>query len=51
MQAGAKHYQWLSGKLADNEFSSENRVDIFQFSVWTKSREHFIWREPLPSWG
>lgn len=42
MQAGARHYQWLSGKLADNEFWSENRADIFQFSVWTKSREHFI---------
>lgn len=51
MQAGARHYQWLSGKLADNEFSSENRADIFQFSVWTKSREHFIWKELLPSWG
>lgn len=51
MQAGARHYQWLSGKVADNEFSSENRADIFQFSVWTKSREHFIWKELLPSWG
>lgn len=27
------------------------QTDISQFSVWTKSREHFIWREPLPSWG
>lgn len=51
MQAGARHYQWLSGKLADHEFSSGNRADIFQFSVWTKSRAHFIWRESLPSWG
>lgn len=29
IQAGGRHYQWLSGKLADNEFSSENRADIF----------------------
>lgn len=31
MQAGARHYQWLSGKLADNEFSSENRLTFPNF--------------------
>lgn len=51
MQAGARHYQWLSGKLADNDFSSKNKADIFQFSVWTKRRKHFIWRERQLSWG
>lgn len=51
MQAGARHYQWLPGKLADNEFSSENKADIFQFCVWTKRRKHFICRECQLSWG
>lgn len=50
MQARAKHYQWLSRKLADNEFSSENKADIFQFSVWTKRRKHLLWSECQPSW-
>lgn len=50
MQAWAKHYQWLPRNLADNEFSSENKADIFQFSVWTKRRKHLLWSEGQPSW-
>lgn len=49
-QAQTKHYQWLSRNLADNEFSSENKADIFQFSVWTKRRKHLLWSERQPSW-
>lgn len=51
MQARAGHYQQLSGKLAGNEFSSENKADIFQFSVWPKRRKCSIWREYQLSWG
>lgn len=51
MQAGARHYPWLPGKLADNEFSSENKADVFQFCVWTKRRKHFICRERQLCWG